>query len=283
MAVFEQITVLGPGLLGASLLMAVKQRNLCNSTRAWARRPETRRRCLESGLCDSVDEDPAEAVRGSDLVIACTPVAHIPDLLRSIAANIQADALVTDVGSTKAAICADATHLFPGGAVFVGSHPMAGSEKSGLEHADPRLFEGRPCFVTPTTTTPATAVTAVSRFWTQLGMQVTVTSPSEHDAITAHISHLPHLVASTLAAFLAGKDPNWACHAGNGLRDTTRIAAGDPLLWQQIFSSNRAEVLAALDGLVDQLASWRRELADGDFEALRSRLETGKTFRDSLP
>lgn len=263
--------------------MAVKQRRLCKSTRAWARRPATLRQCLESGLCDSVDENPVGAVSGSDLVIACTPVAHIPALLQAISSGLRQDALVTDVGSTKAAICAAAAQVFTGGAVFVGSHPMAGSEKSGLEHADPQLFEGRPCFVTPTAETPPEAVAQTSAFWSGLGMQVTATSPDEHDAITAHISHLPHLMASALAAFLASKDPAWATHCGNGLRDTTRIAAGDPVLWQQIFASNQPQVLAALDGLIDHLAASRRELADGDLDALRQRLEAGQSFRNSLP
>ncbi len=262
--------------------MAVKDRNLCASTRAWARREETRARCAELNLCTSVHSDPAEAVCGSDLIIACTPVEHIPKLLQSIAGALEPHALVTDVGSTKLAICQAAASAIDGRGRFIGSHPMAGSEKSGLEFADALLFEGRPCFVTPNPATPTDAVDKLRDFWTRLGMRVTVTTPQQHDAITAHVSHLPHLLASTLAAFLGRNDEEWTRHAGAGLRDTTRIAAGDPELWQQIFSSNQSEVLAALDGFIDALGSCRSELASGDFTAIRRRLTDGKTFRDSL-
>lgn len=280
--VFEQITVLGPGLLGASLLLAVRERNLCTSTRAWSRREETRARCAELNLCTSVHSDPVEAVRGADLVIACTPVGHIPQLLQSIAGALEPQALVTDVGSTKLSICRAAATAINGRAVFIGSHPMAGSEKSGLEFADPLLFERRPCFVTPDPGTKSAAVETIRDFWTRLGMQVTITTPQQHDAITAHISHLPHLLASALAAFLDGKHASWRQHAGAGLRDTTRIAAGDPDLWQQIFSSNQSEVLTALDDFIDTLGSCRRELVNGDITAIRRRLTAGKSFRESL-
>lgn len=282
-AVFDQITVLGPGLLGASLLMAVKQRKLSKATRVWARRPEVLQHCLNAGLCDGADATPEAAVRNADLVIICTPVSHIQDLLKVIAPCLKSGALVTDVGSTKDSICTTAAAHVPSHATFIGSHPMAGSEKSGLEHATPNLFEDRTCFVTPTADIAADKVATICSFWEQLGMNTAVVSPAEHDAITAHISHLPHLLASSLAAYLAGKNPAWAKHCGNGLRDTTRIAAGSPDMWQQIFAGNQPELLAALDGLLADLHEWRQELATHNYPALLQRLETGKSFRDSLP
>lgn len=278
-----QITILGSGLLGASIAMAVKARGLSRRVHAWSRREATRERCRQQDWCDSVFATASEAVRGSDLVIVCTPVQTITGLLESIARDLEPNALVTDVGSTKAEICAAVAPIFGKiEATFIGSHPMAGSERAGMEHAKAELFEGAACIVTECAEVPLASYSQLTEFWEALGMRVTKTSPDVHDAIVAHVSHLPHLLASTLCSYLSEKDPAWRGLSGAGLRDTTRVAAGESELWRQILESNRVEVLGAIDGYLRQLDSLRDALASGESGALLDLLERGRAYREGL-
>jgi len=283
---FEQITILGPGLLGGSLMAAARERGLAGRLHAWSRRAETRARCASQPWCDAVLPTPSEAVAGAGLVVICTPVEHIVPLLAAIAPALAPEALVTDVGSTKSLIArhgvAALAEAGRGDVSFIGSHPMAGSEKTGLENATAELFEGRVCFLTPLTGTPAPALDRLAAFWRAAGMEVVTASPEEHDEVAAHVSHLPHALASVLCAFLAGRDPGWRNLAGAGLRDTTRIAAGDPALWRSIFSQNREEVLRALDGFEAELQRFRAALHNGDDLGVRSLLERGQAYRNAL-
>jgi prephenate dehydrogenase len=280
---FDQITILGPGLLGASIGMAVRERELAGKIVSWSRRAETRASCLDQSWCDQVLDSPEEACRGSQLVIVCTPVQTIVPLFSRIAGDLDADALVTDVGSTKSRICREARGVEGNGAIFIGSHPMAGSEQTGMAHARGDLFEGAACIVTPLDDMPAAKVRQISAFWESLGMQVAHASPERHDEIVAHISHLPHVLSSALCSFLAGKDPSWKSLMGGGLRDTTRIASGDPGLWRQILESNHEEVVRAITGLEDELHQIKAALVNGDTVTLNQRLDRGKLYRDSLP
>lgn len=279
---FKQITILGPGLLGASLLQAAKERGLCQSTAAWSRRAETRAKCEGQPWCDAVYADAGKAVAKADLVVACTPVDTIVPLLEQIAPKLKAGTLVTDVGSTKSLICRLGRAALPEKVGFVGSHPMAGSEKTGLEHARADLFEGRACFVTPLMSTPTKEVDKLVKFWKALGMEVTTATPEAHDEIVANLSHLPHLLASAFCAYLGTRDPKWAHLAGPGLRDTTRIAAGDPALWKAITMENREEILRALDGFQKELDHLRAALHNRQPFAIQHILERGRDFRVRL-
>jgi len=279
---FERLTVLAPGLLGASVLRAVKAYGLAKETVAWSRRPETRVKCAAKDWCDVVCDTPEEAVSGADAVILCPPVEHVAPLAERIASHLEAGTFVTDVGSTKSLICRQGQAALAGKARWVGSHPMAGSEKTGLEHADAELFRGRVCFVTPLTDTPESTTKTALEFWQALGMDVKTTTPEEHDEIVAHVSHLPHLLASTLCSFLAGDRENWRNYAGQGLADTTRIAAGDPGLWKEIVRTNREEILRSLQGFGQELQRLERALYNGDDFELKSLLERGKDYRDRL-
>lgn len=261
--------------------MAVKRCNLVEFVSVWARRPEVREACLKEDWCDAVYADAAESVEGADLVVVCAPVHVIPDLVHQIAGHFPDGCLVTDVGSTKVSIC-EVCERAAGAAYFIGSHPMAGSEKSGLEHAEADLFEGRPCIVTPHGFSPSVAVDRLQRFWEALGMQVFRMSPDEHDRIVAHISHLPHLLASALSAQLESLPHEWKELAGNGLRDTTRIAAGSPIIWRSIFQNNRAELLRAINGFEAQLSAIKDLLTKGDFVAVQAFLEDGQRYRKRL-
>ena len=280
---FQQITILGPGLLGASLAMAIKQRALATRIFIWARSPESRKKCQTQEWCDDVFESPQEAVVGSDLILLCVPVHIIVSLLETIKPALATNALVSDVGSTKALICNRAQHLFKdSSANFLGSHPMAGSEQTGMVNASPDLFKGAACMLTPLADTPHTMIQTLSKFWKSLEMNVTTVSPEKHDAIVAHISHLPHVLASVLCNYLAEKDTAWQKLAGGGLKDTTRVAAGDPELWKQILEQNRTEILQAIDGFEQHLDMLKTALTENDSEGILSQLQQGKLYRDQL-
>ena len=276
---FQQITILGPGLLGASLALALKERGLCERVHAWSRRAETRAQALQADWCDAVFDQAAEACTESDLVVICTPVETIVHLLEQVADSLAPAALVTDVGSSKSLICREARGV---NVHFVGSHPMAGSERTGMKHARADLFEGAACIVTPLEDVTDTEIARLQKFWEAVGMQVVTTTPEKHDEIVAHISHLPHLLASSLCSYLAEKDSGWKHLGGGGLRDTTRVAAGDPILWKQILEQNREEVLRAIDGFENELHALKTALLDGDTPKLIAKLERGKKFRDQF-
>ncbi len=279
---FEQITILGPGLLGASLAIAVKERGLVRRVTVWSRRHETRVKSVAQPWCDTVAETAEEAVAGSDLVLICTPVETILPLLERIRGKMAPGTLVTDVGSTKSGICREAGGLLSNGAAFIGSHPMAGSENTGMEHARSDLFERAACILTPVDDTPADGLARIRAFWEALGMVLFTMAPEQHDEIVAHVSHLPHILAASLCGCLSAKDPAWGSLSGGGLRDTTRIASGDPRLWQQILEQNREEVLRAIHGFEKELLGFKSALQNKDPAETIRLLDRGKNYRDRL-
>ncbi len=283
MAALDQLTLLAPGLLGGSVARAARAAGLARRIVLWARRPETRAALRAQPWCDAAPDTLEEATAGASLVVIASPVDQIATLAARIRPALPAGALVTDVGSVKAEVCRAAAAALGDRAVFVGAHPMAGSEKTGWEHSRADLFQGRACFVTPLPETPAAAVDTVASFWRALGCRVTAVPPPEHDRIVAHISHLPQLAASALCAALAGRDPGWREFAGGGLRDTTRIAGSDPELWRTILAQNQPEVLAALDTYLSELQGLRAALAGGDLAAVTAVLERGRAYRAGVP
>lgn len=279
---FQQLTILGPGLLGGSLGMAAHRLGIAERIVVWARRPESRVACEEQPWCAAAAGTPEAAVETADLVVLCPPVDHIVPLAETIAPAVRQDCLITDVGSTKSLVTRHAAAAFRQGGTFVGAHPMAGSDKTGLVHAHADLFRNRPCFVTPLTDTPEPAVERTVRFWDALDMQVTTVSPERHDELVAHISHLPHLLASLLCAHLAGRGDNWEAIAGQGLADTTRIAGGDPQLWRAIFDTNREEVLRSLDAFLETVERFQTALRNRRSFDVVQVLEEGRAFRKRL-
>jgi prephenate dehydrogenase len=281
-SVLENLVILAPGLLGGSVARAAHARGLARRIIVWARRPESRLKLSGQPWVSSVADTPEAAVSNASLVVLAAPVDKIIELARQIAPHLPAGALVTDVGSVKGELCRACHTALAPHARFVGAHPMAGSEKTGWENASDTLFEKRVCFVTPLDGTDESATATVARFWHDLGAEVTTVTPDQHDEITAHISHLPQAVATSLATFLGAKNPGWRNLSGNGLRDTTRIAASDATMWIEIFQQNRDEVLRALTKFEDELHGFKTALANRDWPELRARLERGKSWRDGF-
>jgi prephenate dehydrogenase len=283
--VLDQLTILAPGLLGGSVAMAARARGVAKRIVIWARRPETRLALREQPWCDAIADSPEDAVRGASLVVLAAPVEKIIELARQIAPALPAGAIVSDVGSVKGELSRACHAALPASAFFIGSHPMAGSQKTGWENSSDTLFAGRVCFVTPLPATAAThtkAAEVVVHFWRDLGSEVSTVTPDEHDEIVAHISHLPQAVATSLCSFLAQKNPGWRNFSGNGLRDTTRIAASDATMWIEIFQQNRDEVLRALSRFQDELQGLHAAIANRDWPEVRTRLERGKAYRDGF-
>jgi len=280
--IVDHLVVLAPGLLGASVARAARARGLARRITLWARRPEVRAALLDQPWCDAVADTAELAVRDADLVVLAAPVERIIELAARIAPHLPATALLTDVGSVKFELCRQVAAALPPGPVFIGAHPMAGGAHTGWEHASDDLFEKRVCFVTPAADAPAEAIDTVSAFWRGTGAEVVPAAPAEHDRIVAHISHLPQALATALAGFLATHPGDWRHLAGNGLRDTTRIAASDATMWIEIFQQNRTEVVRALDGCLAEIQALRDNLAAKDWEDVRARLVAGKTWRDGF-
>jgi cyclohexadieny/prephenate dehydrogenase len=278
----DQLTILAPGLLGGSVARAARSRGAAGRIVIWARRPESRLALVEQAWCDAAPATAEEAVKGAGMVVIAAPVDRIVPLLRQVAPFVREGAIVCDVGSVKGEIARMGHEALAGRAHFVGAHPMAGSEKTGWEHGKADLFEGRTCFVTPVGASNPAAVEKVVAFWKELGAEAVTIDPDKHDEIVAHISHLPQVLASSLCAFLAARDPSWRNLAGSGLRDTTRIAGSDPKLWKTILEENRDEVLRALRGFQDELQGLQAALANRDYVEVTARLERGRAYRDKF-
>jgi prephenate dehydrogenase len=273
------LTIVGVGLIGGSIGLAGKQRGIAERIVGVGRRREPLRYAFERGIVDAITVELTEAVADAEMVVFCTPVQCIVDQARTTASSCKPGCVLTDAGSTKAAIVEGLEGRLPAGVPFVGGHPLAGSEKHGPEHAVADLFQGRLTILTQTPRTDTQALGKVEEFWQSLGSRVRVMGPQEHDRALAVTSHLPHLAASALAAMLPT-----GLHAltASGFRDVTRIAAGDPNLWAGIFASNRLAVLEAQEHLEEQLAKFRCALETGDVARLTELLAQAKRVRDAL-
>jgi prephenate dehydrogenase len=280
--VVDQLTILAPGLLGGSVAMAARKQGAAKRIVIWSRRAETRLQIAQQPWCDEVADTPEAAVKNASLVVLAAPVDKIIILAKQIAAALPSGAVVTDVGSVKGELSRHCDAAMPKHAFFVGSHPMAGSQKTGWENGSAELFTGRVCFVTPFAHTNEKASETVASFWHNLGSIVTTVTPDQHDEIVAHISHLPQAVATSLCTFLGQRNLSWRNYAGGGLRDTTRIGASDATMWLEIFQQNRDEVLRALRAFEDELHAFSTALANRDWPEVRARLERGKAYRDGF-
>ena len=273
------LAILGVGLIGGSIAAAARRRGLAQRIVGIGRNPSRLEAATQLGLIDCGSTDIAVA-EDADLAVVCTPVNQIVADTKDLASVLNSQALITDVGSTKRIVCEELADLDgSNGPAFVGSHPLAGSQLQGFEHADPGLFEGRVCVVTPFETSRDIDIQAIEQFWSDLGSVVVRREPREHDRALARTSHLPHLVAAALAGNLQASDTQFAA---SGFRDTTRIASGDPELWIPILSQNNDAVQQALAQLQTRLGKFSDALQHDDYSALQKLLEEAKRQRDGL-
>jgi len=273
------VAIVGVGLIGGSLAAAIKHRRVARRVIGVGRSTARLQSAKAARLIDDFSMDLAQAARESQLVIVCTPVDRIVADVRAAATAMQDGGLITDAGSVKGGICDSLCDLAHGPVTFVGSHPLAGSEKQGFEHASATLFEQKVCVITPPAGTLREPLERLHQFWQAVGMQTCELSPAEHDTTLARTSHLPHAVAAALAATLR---PEHTRFAANGFRDTTRIAGGDPELWTAIFQQNSAALVDSISRMEEQLATLKQLLLRGEAASLQNWLQIAKTNRDQL-
>ena len=295
---FSKVTIVGVGLMGGSLGLAIKKRGLAREVVGLVRRRQTLVRAKALGVIDSGTLSIPQAVHGAQLVVVATHVNQLAPMLRQLAPHLPEGCLVTDVGSVKVRFLRDVEKMFyvpdlvtktvpvKPTFTFVSSHPMAGSEKEGVENARKDLYEGSHCMLIRTKYTPPEAIARLEAFWRATGCRlVNVVTPEEHDRWVAAVSHLPHALAACLvnvARDLSQKDPRLATAVGSGFRDTTRISAGSPALWTDILLSNREEICGMIQLLRQQLSRLETALQSNEPRRLLAQLEQAASFRLEL-
>ncbi len=283
MMLFRKLTVIGVGLLGASLAKACKERGLVEEINGFGRSRENLEKARSLNIIDHCPADLADAVNDADLIVLCTPVSTIVPLIENIIPHVKPGVLITDVGSVKGPIVLGTDKIVSDGVFFVGSHPIAGGENSGLEASTADLYQGAKCIVTPTAQTDETALNKISELWQAVGMNVMKLSIEEHDYVFGAVSHLPHVVAYALMNTLGGlKTPDnrdVTAFSGAGLKDITRIASSDPVMWRDICISNREHTLDLIDRFQATLGEMRDTIEKADGEELKKEFTAANQYR----
>ena len=280
---WDTVAIIGVGLIGGSIGLALRKKKLARRVIGIGRRKASLAKALAHRCVTETTTSIARGVARADLIVVCTPVELIPQHVAEAGTHMPEGSIITDAGSTKAVLVARAetalADRFPRHLPFVGSHPIAGSERNGPEAATAELFEDRVTVVTESEVSDHDVVDTIEEFWQSLGARVVRMSPEEHDAALARTSHLPHLIASALAA---ATPEDQLPLTGSGWQDTTRIAAGDVELWRQIFLANRPDTLKALDDFERVLTGFRAALESNDSAQLAALLAEGKRRRDAV-
>lgn len=279
----RKVALVGIGLLGGSIGLALKQRRLADFVSGYVRRAASVSECLTLGLADHVTTNANEAVADADLVILCTPISQMVPLATSFAPFLKKGALLTDVGSVKNGVVEALEPLATRAhASFVGSHPMAGAEKTGPRSARADLLENAVCVVTRTARTNPEAFRMVESFWSSLGMKLMQLSPDRHDDLVSRSSHLPHVVAAELANYVLSPalPPEQAALCATGFRDCTRVASGSPEMWRDIAIENRVNLVKVLGVFIEDLQEFQIALQRGDQKSVEEFFSSAKRRRD---
>ncbi len=281
---WQKITLVGVGLLGGSLGLAIKKSGLARQVVGYVRRSASVAECEKAGAVDSAEMDLKRAVEGAELVVLCTPIAQMSELVQQMGSALKPGALVTDVGSVKGSLVRDLESLVAAsGGHFIGSHPMAGTEKVGVSGAKVDLFVNAVCVLTPTSNSPPELIARLEEFWKNIGAVPLRLSAEIHDELVSRSSHLPHVVAATLANYVLSpihpKEQGTLC--ASGFRDTTRIASGSPEMWRDICVANAKNLGRVLGVFIDDLHEFRVALEKGDVRTIEEFFVKAKERRDA--
>lgn len=285
MPLIKRLCIVGVGLIGGSLARILRQRGEVGEVVGVGRGEANLKKGVELGVIDRYSHDLASGVADADMVFLATPVCTIADLVREMAPHLAPGCIVTDGGSVKEEIVNACEPLLQSGTHFVGGHPIAGTEHSGVEASFAELYQGRRCIVTPSATTDPQALATVVRMWELAGSEVVLMDPVKHDKVVAAISHLPHMVAYSLVNAVGGYD---RCdealikYSAGGFRDFTRIASSDPVMWRDIALQNRSALLEMVDYFSDYLARLRGMISAGDGPAMEEFFARSKELRDGI-
>ncbi|MGY8990304.1 MAG: prephenate/arogenate dehydrogenase family protein [Rhodospirillales bacterium] len=283
---FKRVALIGIGLIGSSLARVMRRDNLADHIVINARTQKSLDTATDLGLADSTTLDPAEAVKGADLVVFCTPIGSYEALAKTIMPNLEAGCIVSDVGSVKKMVIDILAPLIPDGVHLVPGHPIAGTEHSGPEAGFAELFQDRWCILTPTKDTDQAAVDKVSALWKSANMKIEIMEAVHHDHVLAITSHLPHLIAYTIvgtATDLADDlEQEVVKYSASGFRDFTRIAASDPTMWRDIFLNNREAVLDILGRFSEDLTAMQRAIRHGEGDTLSDAFTRTREIRRKI-
>lgn len=280
----DRIAIIGLGLMGGSLGLALKKNGAPYVITGSSRSPHNRQRALQRGAVDRVFERPFDAARDASLVVICTPVISIPTMVDLIRPGLKPGAIITDVGSTKAWLMNEVPNrLGDSDATFIGSHPICGGEQTGMDAAREDLYEGAMVVVTPPRHCDPAVLETLSNLWKFVGARFQTLDAGEHDHLVARTSHLPHLAATLLSTTVGRSDTGKHTEfCGSGFRDTTRVAAGDADMWHDILKTNREAVREELVAFRAQLERMIGLLDHRDFDGIHRLLEEGKAARSAL-
>jgi cyclohexadieny/prephenate dehydrogenase len=284
-ATFDRIAIIGLGLIGGSIGLAVREYLPNATTTGYDSDPAVRARAEERGLADEIWDTPAEAVKDAELVILCVPVGAMGEVAREIAPALAKDAVVSDVGSSKQTVIEALQGALPDHQV-IPAHPVAGTEDSGPDAGFAALFQQRWCIVTPPKGADPALVSRLVAFWEALGAMVDTMDPKHHDLVLAVTSHIPHLIAYTIVGTASDLEDVTRSevikYSAGGFRDFTRIAASDPTMWRDVFLNNRDAVLVMLQTFLDDLSAMQQAIKDGDGDALFDRFAQTRAIRRSI-
>lgn len=280
---FRKISIIGVGLLGGSLGLAVRKHKLAGEVAGYVRREASLRDCERAGAVDYATTDLLAAVSNADLVILCTPLAQMPELARRLVPGLKRGAIVTDVGSVKADVVRELEAIVKtSGAHFVGGHPMAGGEKMGVLASRSDLYENAVCVITPTRRSNPAAVRKLTKFWQAMGSRTLSMDAAHHDLLVSRTSHLPHVTAAALATLVLNpSQPKFQADlCAAGFRDTTRIASGSPEMWRDISLANRKNIARSVDGFIVELKKFQTALRSGKPSGIEKFFSIAKQRRD---
>ncbi len=279
---FNKITIIGVGLIGASLALALKKNRLCNYIIGYGRTENNLRRAKGKKIIDSFRLDLNEACADSDLIVFSSPVGSFVNTAKKISGSLKSGAIVTDVGSIKGKMVKEVESLMPEGVNFVGAHPIAGSEKTGIDTASAGLFSGARCILTPTEKTDKSSFRKIFGLWKKIGASVIVMSPAEHDIVYGAVSHFPHVAAYTIMNTVAGVNKSYLKFAGQGFKDTTRIASSSPDLWRDICLMNRKNIIEFINEFRKNLSELSGHLKRQDADAIHKLFKKAKALRENV-
>jgi cyclohexadieny/prephenate dehydrogenase len=284
--IFDTVAIVGLGLIGSSVARGLKARGLARRVIGYDSSTQVHARAKELGFCDHVANTPAEAVKDAELVLIAVPVGATADAVKSVAPHLREGAILTEVGSVKAAVIRQVLAVLPQQAVFVPGHPIAGTEHSGPDAGFAELFENRWCIFTPPPGTDPQAIEKLAAFWRLLGAKVEIMSSEHHDIVLAITSHVPHLIAYNIVGTAADMEQVTQSEvvkfSAGGFRDFTRIAASDPVMWRDVFLNNKDAVLEMLGRFSEDLAALQRLIRWDDGEALEALFTRTRALRRGI-
>jgi prephenate dehydrogenase len=285
MPLIKRLAVIGVGLIGGSLARILREQGAVGEIVGIGRGEANLRRAMELGVIDRYSLDPIEGVRDADLVFLATPVCSIARILAAIAPGLSPGCVVTDGGSVKGTIVAECEPLMPAGTFFVGGHPIAGTEHTGVDASFASLYQGKRCIITPSPGTDENALQKVVSMWRSAGSEVVLMDTEKHDRVVAAISHLPHMVAYSLVNAVEGYDrfeEKIINYSAGGFRDFTRIASSDPAMWRDIALTNSEAIIEMMDSFTEYFSRLRTLIQKSDSNGLEKFFQNSKQSRDSI-